>query len=151
MLLIFYDADFQSKAVACAFVIFVAFATSFIRIPARGTRPRSQTATAEDVVDRADQALPARARIDSRRPLLAAKRAADGAPQVILIVFDETAAVEPILMVPWVKRGRGPVSTGYQTYAALREDVAKRELQILAQNDFSDEAGVILFGEEWRN
>lgn len=151
-LVVLVQEDFWTKVKAAVFVILVTLIGSFVRVPRQGPAETGAMSTA-DLVERAVEELPAIAKIDMARPLLAVERAGMRAGQVYLIVLPtEDDQSRELVMIPAATRRRGGAGAeGFESAAALRTQLKAREIGVIPQGDFSDRLGAALFGKDWRD
>jgi len=152
ILVVVIPDDFWTKVRAAVFVIVVALIGSFVRVSRQGRKETAATATA-DAIARAVERLPAIAKIDMTRPLLAVERGGVRAGQVYLIILPaEDDPTREFMIVPAAMRGRGRLrAEGFESAAALRGQLKVRDIGVIPQSDFSDRLGAALFGKDWRD
>lgn len=150
ILVVVVPDDFWTKVRAAVFVIVVALIGSFVRVPKQGSTGKTAAA---DAVKRAVDELPAIAKIDMTRPLLAVERGGARAGQVYLIVLPaEGDQTREFVIVPAAMRGRGRLGAeGFESAAALQGQLKVRDIGVIPQSDFSDRLGAELFGSDWRD
>lgn len=146
----FAGGDFEFKLIFFGSIFAFAFATSFIRLPARD-KLRVWKLDVAEAASRAIDRLPAQGAVDRRRPLLAVGAARRGGSWIYLIVLPDTGdEAASIRAVPNYKWGREPKELDFSSYAELRQNVESGILRMVTQGRFSDNAGAHYFGADWR-
>lgn len=150
VLVLVYPEAIDVKLRAAAFVIIVSLGASFIGV--RRYQDRSRASRREifrAALDREGGPLPALKRVDRSRPLLAVASLEGGAFVVIYLVVIGADDERFVLLVPQVNRGRAPKIVQCVSIPDARDRLDELGARVLPQSDFTDRAGVTLFGKDW--
>ncbi len=150
VLVVIYPEAVDVKLRAAAFVIIVSLGGSFIgvrRYQDRGRAFRREIFRA--ALDREGGPLPSLTRMDRSRPLLAVASLEGGAFVIIYLVVIGADYEMFVLLVPQVNRGRAPKIVECASISDARARLDELGARVLPQSDFTDRAGVTLFGKDW--
>lgn len=146
LLAAFYPGALWTKVGAAAVLAVIVTAGSFVRVE-RGRKAMTRRSLFASVADRAAFPLPARARLDLSRPVVATGVAPDGDRIVYLLAF-ENAGRGRVLAVPAVVRGRTPAVLEYASVSEARRFLREAAIGVLPQSSWSDSIAEEIFGPQ---
>lgn len=141
-----YPGDIELRLRAAAAVVAIAVGGSFVGVR-RYRNPRREIFQA--AMDRDGGPLPSLNRVDRSRPLIAVASLEGGASVIIYLVLIGSDDDMFVLLVPQAERGRSPKILKCGSISDARARLDDLGARVLAQSDFTDRAGVLLFGKDW--
>jgi hypothetical protein len=148
LLALFYPAAVGVKIGVALAIALVVVAGSFVAVDV-APRPPTRRQMFSAAKERPSSELPAVAKLDLNRPILAMRVTGDGEPTMYLLAL-ERAGLGRVAIVPATTRGRPPEGAEYDSVAEARRSLRRMGAGILPQSDFTDEVAAVVFGSDWR-